>query len=74
MASGPAGTRLGDTPYGTRHMRMEAAPIPLRAVERVGFTASRRNEPPRIPSLVSFRLFPGDPYGRRRDLLIRLND
>jgi len=40
--------RPGDTPCGTRHMRMEAAPIQLRAEEAAGSTASRQNEPPRI--------------------------
>ena len=70
MAWAQAGTRPGDTPYGTRRMRMGTAPIPLRAVEQLGVLASRRNDPPRIPSLVPFRLFPGDPYGRRRDLSI----
>jgi probable addiction module antidote protein len=45
MAWDLAVIRPGDTPYGTRRMRMAAAPIPLRAEARAGFTASRRNEP-----------------------------
>ena len=44
MAWDLAVIRPGDTPYGTRHMKMEAAPIPLHAEEPAGFTASRRNE------------------------------
>jgi hypothetical protein len=44
MASDLAAIRPGDTPFGTRPMRMEAAPIPLHAEERAESTASRRNE------------------------------
>jgi len=45
MAWDPAAIRPGDMPYGTRHMRMAAVPIQLRAEEPAGFIASRRNEP-----------------------------
>jgi hypothetical protein len=45
MAWDLAVIRPGDTPYGIRHMRMEAAPIPRRAAAAAGFIVSRRNEP-----------------------------
>ena len=44
MAWDLAAIRPGDTPSGTRHMKMEAAPIRLRVEEPAGFTASRQNE------------------------------
>ena len=45
MAWDLAAIRPGDTPSGTRHMKMAAAPIRLRVEEPAGFTASRQNEP-----------------------------
>ena len=51
MAWDPAAILPGDMPFGTRRMRMAAAPIPRRAEERAGFTASRRNKPVRTGAL-----------------------